>query len=81
MASEEVESSVFLSPPLSEESTISNKIISRIRRYDDIIPFNLDEEDYNGSKCDILKESSKLNLVKVVISKILDQLSEKDLLR
>lgn len=79
MASEEVESSVFLSPPFSEELT--SKVISRKSKYDKIIPFNINEEENDVSKCDILTQSSKLNLVKVVISKILDGLSEKELLR
>ena len=82
MASEEVEGSVFLSPPLSEECAISHRAISRIRTTDDRIPFTLDDEDdHDNSKCDILAESSKKNLLETVILKILDRLSDKDLLR
>ena len=79
-------SSVFLSPPNSEEFIPSGKATSRVNKDEEVIPFDLDDDipsksRYSKTKLDILVECSKYNLVNVVVSKILNELSEKELLR
>jgi len=79
-----VHSSVFLSPPNSEEFLPSGKVASRIKEDEKAIPFDLDDgfsTIHHFPKLDILVECSKHNLVNVVISKIFNELSEIELLR